>query len=126
MITKIIGLFLFSFYIILVVSCTKTTVASTYLFGIWITQALPYEGKYIEINETELIFGTETGASTLFFIKKIKENKIDKYIQWTFHCTTIDNIPTDIVLFYTDGEAGAHFELRNKREVHWIKLNSTI
>lgn len=61
-------------------------------------------------------------APTIFFIEKIKETKTGEFVEWTFYCKTVERVPTDIVLFYTIIEDKAHFELRNKRQVHWEKI----
>lgn len=119
---KKIELFLFGFCLMLVMNCTKTTQMPAELLGSWATQATRYEDRYIEIKETELIFGTGAGIPEVFFIEKIKEKKAGEFVEWTFYCKTVENVPTDIVLFYTTIADGVHFELRNKRQVHWVKL----
>lgn len=116
------GVFLLGVCLILAATCTKTMTMPKVLLGKWVTEDPRYEARYIEITETEVIFGTGTQTPTFFFIKKIKENKINEFVEWTFHCETLEKVPTDIVLFYTTQQGGTHFELRNQRQVQWIKF----
>ena len=126
MTTKTIGFFLLSFYVILAASCTEPVMVSPDLIGKWVTEAPRYEDSYIEINKEGIIFGAKTGTEvpTFFMIKKIKENKIGKFVEWTFHCKTFENASIDIVLFYTKDEDGAYFEQRNQRQVQWKRTKN--
>ena len=122
MIPKTFGLLIFSSFLMLVMGCTETTVPMPeYLLGTWVTPAPRYEDQYIEINRETILFGTGTGNSTFFMIKKIEENKIGEFVEWTFHCKTVENSPFNIVLFYTKDEDGAYFEIRNQRQNRWVK-----
>lgn len=124
--TKIIGFFLLSFFVMLAVSYTKPVMVPSDLIGKWVTEAPRYEDRYIEINKEDIIFGakTETEDPTFFMIKKIKENKIGKFVEWSFHCKTFENASIDIVLFYTKDEDGAYFEQKNQRQVQWKRTEN--
>lgn len=123
MILRIMGLLTFSFCLILITSCAEPVMVPPDLIGKWVTDAPRYEDRYIEINKEDVIFGGETGTEdpTFFMIKKIKENKIGKFVEWTFHCKTVENSSINIVLFYAKDEYGAYFEQRNQRQVQWVK-----
>ena len=119
-----VGFLIFSFCLILAASCTKpVTEHPSNLLGTWTNQDPAYEGRYIEINKTDIIFGTGTGTGipTFFLIEKVTGYKTGDFTEWTFHCKTQENVSTDIVLFFTQDEDGLYFELRNKRQVQWVK-----
>lgn len=112
---------LFALLFVLMTGCKGPAPEKNDLAGTWITPDPQYAGRYIEFNDTMVIFGTGTGDPNMFFIEKIKQNRGDEYVEWIFHCRTDEDVSIDIVLFYHVDENGSYFELRNKRKVQWRK-----
>lgn len=91
------------------------------LTGTWETQAPRYKDRTLEINASQIVFGTGQNEPNTFFIDRIKKRAQKSDIEWTFFCQDMEGNDFEIVIFHTPGTQAASITLKNKKTILWTK-----
>ncbi len=121
-IVKIVGLILIIFCIS---GCERKT-SDPYpdaLTGTWVTQEPRYKDKTLEINSSQIVFGTGENEPNTFFIDRIKKKEQSSNTEWTFFCADMEGNQFEFVILYSpETEDMASITLKNMKTFHWHKV----
>ena len=92
------------------------------LLGMWITEAEPYQDRYIEFSREMIVFGTGAGAPNIYFIRKVHQKRNGQENEVTFVCTNTEDTEFVFVFRIEDGSDGLILRLNNPRAVVWSKI----
>lgn len=103
-------------------SCSDPVPFPDSLTGVWVTDSEHYEDRYIEIDETRIIFGTGETVPNIFFINSFESKPSGKKTEWIFHCE-IRKGESYILsfLFPADPDSGEGIQLKNSSQIVWYK-----
>jgi len=93
------------------------------LTGTWVTDEPRYKDRFLEINHSQIIFGTGENEPNTFFIDRIKKKEQSSNTEWTFFCEDMEKNKFEIVILYnTETEDMASITLKNMKTFHWHKV----
>lgn len=102
-------------------SCSDPVPFPTQLVGNWVTDTAKYEDRYIEIDETKLIFGTGKPEPNILFINSFEKKPQGKTTEWIFHCEIKKGERFKIVLLYYIENGSESIQLKNTPQIFWYK-----
>lgn len=105
-----------------VFSCSDPVPFPDNLLGVWVSDSGSYEDRYIEINETRIIFGTGETVPNIFFINSFESKPHREKTEWIFHCEIKKGESFTIsFLSPADPNSDEGIQLKNSPQALWYK-----
>lgn len=101
-------------------SCSNPAVFPKQLIGTWVTDTEQYEDRYIQIDDTKIIFGTGEPVPNIFFINSFESRPFGKTTEWIFQCELKKGEAFTINLLYYFGQDSVEkLQLKNSPQIVW-------
>ncbi len=92
------------------------------LKGIWVTDNIKYQNRYIEIDEHTLVFGIGGDKSHTFFIDRIKKNIKGSMEEWILSCQDEEGTSFEYVFLTENKSDGTLLTMKNMGKIIWYKV----
>ncbi len=124
---KTLAMILFLFVIIIFPSCEREYFSSfpQALTGIWVTNDLRYNDRYIEFSEDHIIFGLGEDKIQILTVNRIEKTINGPIVELTFFCQDLSRDPLELIIFFKDKTDNFSISgsvwLKNKEKIIWHK-----
>ncbi len=107
---------------LLLFACAESEPFPKELIGTWVTDAPLYTDRFIEIDETWIVFGTGEVEPNTFFIKSFKSQLKNGSVLWVFKCELSPGEEFDISVVYNPDEAYEKLRMANNPWLGWYQV----